>query len=148
MNEINHRSRCKFLDLEQGPKAACICSGHYNPREDIQALCYACRQWFHTGCSKQISGSEAKRKQAEKWNGQAMAGLLQKAVGTMRRGNGYGVTGEYGRVYQAKSILTAWMKGDGMRYNCWIANHGHEAPDPVPEPPEGYYLCPKCGDVI
>ena len=73
-------------------------------------------------------------------------------MGAMRRGHPYTVEGEYSRIYQAQSILSALANGDRKRYDCWIQKHGPDLVKPVsgpdPELVDGWLLCPGCTQVI
>lgn len=69
---------------------------------------------------------------------------------TMRRGHPHTVEGDYSRVYQAQSILSAIMAGDRKRYDGWMQKHGGDSAEPVSDAAlvDGWLLCPGCKHVI
>ena len=73
-------------------------------------------------------------------------------MGSMRRGHPHTVEGEFSRVYQAQSILSALMEGNQTRYDCWIQKHGTDLVMPVsgldPDHVVAWFLCHECKHVI
>lgn len=114
----------------------------------MQALCYFCRKWFHVKCLDIIDSEKAKAIRASKWDPQVPLQLLQFAMATMRRGHLHTIAGDYGRVYQAQSILSAYVKGDERRLEAWLAKENFLAVEPVIIDSGDLYLCPTCHYVI
>ena len=119
----------------------------------MQVLCYTCRTWFHQKCLTCVPELEAQKKMQERWvvsSSESASRLVLSAMGSMRRGHPHTVEGDYSKVYQAQSILTALMKGDRKRYDFWIQKHGSDMMESVSDlhPIHEWFLCPKCNHVI
>ncbi|KAG8214278.1 hypothetical protein J3R82DRAFT_9223 [Butyriboletus roseoflavus] len=112
------------------PKSTCFCGQPYLPHCEPQVQRHLQKRWA-------LSASAPT--------------LVRFAMGAMRRGHPYTVEGDYGKVYQAQSILSALAEGDRERYDNWIRKHGLDGldlVDPVSDPVHGWFLCPKCQHVI
>jgi hypothetical protein len=114
----------------------------------MQALCYFCRKWFHVQCLAPATHDQAKDIQTKKWDCQAPLGLIQTAMQTMRRGYPHNLEGNYARVYQAQSILSAHQDGNSARLEAWIEKYGDVTPRTDTIGSDDIYLCPECGYVI
>ena len=124
----------------------------YIPSTQIQALCFSCGIWYHCNClEKEADKEQCLKSQFKRWKipkkGNTDKRLQELAMGFIRRGDSYPIAGSYGKIYMAKSIVSALKEGENDLYIRWTNAHQNSHIS-KPKRPSDYYYCPSCKDII